>query len=130
MPELKPGFPVGMLDLETDRQGNFWLGMMFQGALAKFDRKTREVPVLSDLPKAANDNVAQLNMVTTKSDVSTARSGPTMPATSDIYRVDLKTGQYQHFVPYADLPTDSPQAHRPHAIYGLASDSHEQPVLH
>jgi virginiamycin B lyase len=33
VPTLKKGFPVGMLDLETDKQGNFWLGVMFQGQL-------------------------------------------------------------------------------------------------
>lgn len=120
---LKPGFPVGMLDLETDRQGNFWLGTMFQGALVKFDRKTRKFQSWS-LPKAANDDVAQINMVTTKSDVS-GKVWTNNVGHGDIYRLDLKIGQYQHFVPYADLPTDLPQAHRPHAIYGLASDSHD-----
>ncbi|HEY3918589.1 MAG TPA: carboxypeptidase regulatory-like domain-containing protein [Stellaceae bacterium] len=120
---LKPGYPVGMLDLERDHQGNFWLGAMFQGALAKFDRKTDKFQFWS-LPKAANDDVAQINMVTTKSDVS-GKVWTNNVGHGDIYRLDLKTGQYQHFMPYSDLPADSPMAHRPHAIYGLASDSHD-----
>lgn len=120
---LKPGYPVGMLDLEADRQGNFWLGTMFQGAIVKFDRKTQKFQSWS-LPKAANDDVAQINMVTTKSDVS-GKVWTNNVGHGDIYRLDLKTGQYQHFEPYKDLPADSPQAHRPHAIYGLASDSHD-----
>src|SRR5215470_8317328 len=42
VPELKPGYPTGMLDLEEDKDGQFWLGMMFQGALARFDPKTEK----------------------------------------------------------------------------------------
>ena len=52
VPELKPGYPVGLLDLELDKAGNIWFGMMYQGAIAKFDPKTDEVPVLSGAARA------------------------------------------------------------------------------
>jgi virginiamycin B lyase len=120
---LKPGYPVGMLDLERDHEGNFWLGAMFQGALAKFDHKTATFEFWP-LPKDVNDAVAQINMVTTKSNVS-GKVWTNNVGHGDIYRLDLKTGQYEHFTPYKDLPADSPLVHRPHAIYGLASDSHD-----
>ncbi len=40
--EFKPGFPVGTLDIGIDKGGDFWIGMMFQGAIAKFDPKTEQ----------------------------------------------------------------------------------------
>src|SRR5712691_49863 len=40
LPVLKPGYPVGTLDLETDKAGNIWVAMMYQGGVARFDKKT------------------------------------------------------------------------------------------
>ncbi|MEA2988838.1 MAG: virginiamycin lyase, partial [Alphaproteobacteria bacterium] len=37
VPELKKGWPTGMLGLRQDKEGNMWIGMMYQGAIAKFD---------------------------------------------------------------------------------------------
>jgi streptogramin lyase len=122
VPTLKKGFPVGMLDLETDKKGNFWLGVMFQGAIAKFDRNTKKFKLWS-LPKESNDDVAQINMVTTQSEVD-GRVWTNNVGHGDIYRLDIKTGKMEHFEPYKNLPADWPQAKRPHAIYGLAADSH------
>ena len=33
IPVIKDGFPVGTLDLEADRDGNLWVGLMYQGGL-------------------------------------------------------------------------------------------------
>ncbi len=121
--QLKANYPVGMLDLERDKDGNFWLGVMFQGAIARFDPRAKKFTYWS-LPKAANDDVAQINMVTTQSHVS-GKVWTNNVGHGDIYRLDLKSGQMEHFEPYKGLPDDSPQAHRPHAIYGLAADSHD-----
>src|SRR3989442_1179525 len=42
LPNLKQGWPTGMLDLEPDTHGNLWLALMYQGGVAKFDRKTEK----------------------------------------------------------------------------------------
>jgi len=42
IPVLKPDHPKGTLDLETDPDGNLWIGMMYQGGMARFDRKTEQ----------------------------------------------------------------------------------------
>jgi len=123
VPTLKKGYPVGLLDLETDKKGNFWLGAMFQGALAEFDRNTKQFKIFS-LPKAVNDDVAQINMVTTESNVD-GKVWTNNVGHGDIYRLDIATGKMEHFEPYKNLPDDSPQANRPHAIYGLNADSHD-----
>jgi len=121
VPTLKKGYPVGMLDLETDHQGNFWLGVMFQGAIAKFDRNTKRFKLWS-LPKEGNDDVAQINMVTTHSEVD-GKIWTNNVGHGDLYRLDVASGKMEHIEPYKGLPADWPQANRPHAIYGLAADS-------
>jgi virginiamycin B lyase len=68
LPELKPGFPTGSLDLNPDKDGNLWLGMMYQAALAKFDPKTEKFQIFPVSPER-NRNDTQLNMVTLRSDV-------------------------------------------------------------
>src|SRR5437879_2741051 len=37
-PIVKPGFPVGMLEVEVDKAGDVWLGTMLQGAFARFNQ--------------------------------------------------------------------------------------------
>ena len=39
-----PTFPTGALALEPDQDGNWWLALMFQGGLARFDPRTQDVP--------------------------------------------------------------------------------------
>jgi virginiamycin B lyase len=124
VPELKPGYPVGSLDIEEDRNGDFWLGMMFQGAIAKFDRKTEEFKTYP-LPAELNNNQAQLNMLglqyAVDGKVWTDNAGP-----QEIERVDLKTGTYERFQPLKGLPgnTMAPGMGRTYSIYGIDSDSH------
>ena len=48
IPVTKPGFPLGTLDLEVDKDDNPWVGMMYQSAIAKFDPQDRQVRDLVD----------------------------------------------------------------------------------
>ena len=52
LPELKKGWPQGSLGLRPDKDGNLWFGMMYQGAIGKFDIKLTES---RDLQPAARD---------------------------------------------------------------------------
>ena len=119
LPELKKGFPTGSLDLETDKDGSMWFGMMYQGALAKFDPKTEKFqffPVAQD----QNKNDTQLNMVTLQYGVDgkmwTNNAGP-----STIMRLDLASGKYESFDPLAMLPGGKSGK----SIYDIAADSHD-----
>jgi virginiamycin B lyase len=117
VPELKPGYPVGLLDIEEDKAGDFWVGMMFQGSLAKFDPKTEQIKTYP-LPPELNDNAAQLNMLGMRYDVD-GKIWTDSAGHYDIFRLDIKTGAYERFEPMKHLP-DS----RPGTIYGIDSDSH------
>ena len=76
LPELKPGAPVGQLDLELDPQGNPWVAMMYQAAVAKLDKTTGKVQVFKLPPEFDNPRV-QIGMLIRGIPTSTARYGST-----------------------------------------------------
>ena len=51
-----------MLGLRPDKDGNMWLGMMYQGAMAKFDIKDKKFTTWSMPPEMQKDQT-QVNMV-------------------------------------------------------------------
>ena len=48
--------------MRFDRDQNLWLGLQFQGGIAKFDRKTEKFQAWS-LPPALNGDHVQINQV-------------------------------------------------------------------
>lgn len=123
LPLLKPGYPEGSLDIEQARDGSFYIGMMYQAAIAKFDPKTGTSKIYA-LPKAWNDNIAQLNMVTMRFDVD-GKMWVDDAGHHDEFRLDLKSGKYEKFDPLASLPGGK----RGHSIYDDAADSHDNLYL-
>jgi len=117
IPVLKPGSPTGSLDLEADADGNLWLAMMFQAALARFDMKTKTFkifPVDGDL----NDDAMQLSMVMPRSAGVDGKVWTNDVARQSIMRLDLASGKYQRIDPFTLLPKG-----RLHAPYGMAADA-------
>ena len=78
IPVLKAGFPVGTLDLKTDRAGNLWVGMMYQAGVARFDKKTETFKVWS-IPKEWQTDAAQSGHLDPSARMSTARCGSRTP---------------------------------------------------
>jgi virginiamycin B lyase len=117
LPELKQGFPTGSLDLKLDRDGSMWFGMMYQGALAKFDPATEKFQIFP-VSKERNKDDTQLNMLTMNYGIDgkmwTNDAGP-----STILRLDLASGKYENFDPLALLPGG--RANK--SIYDIAADS-------
>jgi virginiamycin B lyase len=62
IPILKPGSPTGELVLRPDQDGNLWIGMMYQGGFAKFDRKTEKFQTWS-MPPDQNKDYTQINQI-------------------------------------------------------------------
>lgn len=113
VPTLKPGFANGELDLELDKAGNFWMGMMLQAGVAEFDPRTKTFKTWP-MPAQWNDDAAQIAMVTPP-------SADGIMWTNDVdkdstHRLNLKTGQWETFGPLTD------GKHRI-GIYGLYADS-------
>ena len=115
VPELKKGSPVGSLSLRNDREGNLWLGMMYQSAIAKFDRKAEKFQTWP-IPPELNEANTQVNMtspwnIAVDNKVWTQNNG-----FAGVHRVDLKTGKWETWEPFKQ----SPQGHN---IYDVIADS-------
>jgi len=118
VPVTKPGAPAGALDLGFDPEGNVWLGMMYQGGIAKFDRKTEKFQTWN-APKFMENNEARLAMVDAR---NFNLDGKVWIGGDNEYQLDVKTGEW-YTVDYSKgLPKDGPRADRL-SSYGVISDS-------
>jgi len=118
VPVTKPGAPAGALDLRFDPDQNVWIGMMYQGSIAKFDRKTEKFQTWS-APKFMENDEARLAMV---DPVHINLDGKVWIGGDDEFRLDVKTGEW-YTVDYSrGLPKDGPPADRL-GSYGVISDS-------
>jgi streptogramin lyase len=117
LPITKPGAPLGSLDLVLDKQENIWLGTMYQGSLARFDRQTKTFTTWGS-PDFKNRDEARIAMV--------------MPINSDVdgqvwiggdneYQVDVKTGEWKT-VDYGVGVGDKALV-KELSSYGVSSDS-------
>ncbi len=117
LPITKPGAPLGSLDLVLDKQENIWMGTMYQGNLAKYDRKTKTFQTWGS-PDFKNRDEARIAMV--------------MPINSDVdgqvwiggdneYQVDVKTGEWKT-VDYGVGLNDAALV-KQLSSYGVSSDS-------
>jgi streptogramin lyase len=115
--DFKPNAPVGQLSLEFDKEGQLWFDTMYQGAIGTMNPKTGAIKYYP-LPPKWNDNTIQLNFVGLRHDVDGKVWTKTV-GSSDVFRLDLATGNWERFHPIADLP---PGPH--YGIYQVISDSH------
>jgi len=114
LPLLRPDQPKGSLDLEFDPDTNIWIGLSYQGGAAKIDRKTKQV---TTYPLNAEwlDITTQTNMVTPTHMYVDGKIWMTDTATRNLYRLDIKTGQWENL-------GISKVADRQISGYGLPSD--------
>jgi len=101
LPEHKPGFPTGGLGLRSDRDGNLWLGNMYQATLVKFDRRT-ETFRFWPLPPDQNIDAAQVNMVSAQSSHVDGKVWAQNNGFAGIHRLDLVTGAIETWRPFKD----------------------------
>lgn len=113
VPVLKPDSPKGELALRPDDDGNLWVGMMYQGAVAKFDRKTEKFQTWS-LPPEDNKNYTQINQVDAMHSKVDGKVWVQDAGTYSLRQLDPITGKFEVFQPF---PAPSPN------IYDVISDS-------
>ena len=115
-PVIKPGFPTGALALEQDVGGNWWLALMFQSGLMRFDVATgtfRHFPV----PAALDGNAMQQSLVMPGRANVDGKVWTNDVARGAILRLDVASGNYEQFDPFAAMKG------RQHSPYGLAADA-------
>ena len=113
VPVLKPGSPVGELALRPDQDGNFWVGMMYQGAAAKFDPKTAKFQTFS-LPAEDNKDYTQINQVDAMHSKVDGKVWVQDAGEYSLRQLDPVTGKFKVYRPF---PAPSPN------IYDVISDS-------
>ena len=117
IPELKKGFPRGTLDLQSDKDQNLWVSLMYQGGIAKFDRKAEKFTVYP-VPKEWQGNHTQQSMVSPTNSHVDGKVWTNNQDTHSIYRVDVTTGEYENLGEFK-----IPGENRTINAYGIPSDS-------
>src|ERR1700741_1794023 len=117
IPESKPGFPTGLLGLRSDKQGNLWLGNMYQAQIVKFDRKTQKFTIWK-LPPEQNIDAAQVNMVSPQYAHVDGKVWTQNNGFAGVHRLDTKTGKIETWEPFKSVAKGEP-----HNIYDVIPDS-------
>ena len=117
IPEHKPGFPTGLLGLRSDRDGNLWLGNMYQAVIVKFDRKTEKFQFWK-LPPEQNIDAAQINMVSPQSSHVDGKVWTQNNGFAGVHRLDIASGKIETWEPFKNAPKGEP-----HNIYDVIPDA-------
>jgi streptogramin lyase len=117
LPITKPGAPVGSLDLVFDKAGDIWMGTMYQGSLAKFDRRTKTFQTWGSPTYRERDEARIAMVMPINHDVD----GQVWIGGDNEYQVDVKTGEWKT-IDYS-VGLSDPAVARQLSSYGVASDS-------
>jgi virginiamycin B lyase len=117
IPITKPGAPVGSLDMVFDKEENVWMGTMYQGSLAKFDRKTQKFQTWGS-PTFKERDEARIAMIMP---INNGVDDVVWIGGDSEYRVNVKTGEWQAIDYEASQPKD--KIVKGLSAYGVASDS-------
>src|SRR6202047_3321325 len=117
IPETKKGFPVGTLNLEFDSNDNPWVGVMYQSAIAKFDKKTETFKTWST-PQDWDTNMGQLGHLALEGTPVDNKVWIKNSDGGNIYRLDLGSNKMENLGAFKDPRTD-----RRIGTYGLHSDA-------
>jgi streptogramin lyase len=99
LPLLKPKLPTGSLALRLDEDQNLWMGMQFQGGVAKFDQQTQKFQTWS-LPPELNGDHVQINQVSPEHHHVDGKVWLQDAGTYTVLRLDEKSGKFEVFEPF------------------------------
>jgi virginiamycin B lyase len=115
-PMIKKAAPTGSLALEPDRDGNWWLAVMFQTGLVRFNVKDNTFKVFP-LPDDINNSDAQQSMVQPRQAHVDGKVWTTEIGRQVILRLDVASGKYELVDPFKFMPVGTN-----HSPYGLTVD--------
>jgi len=101
LPVLKPGYPLGTLDLETDKAGNLWLAMMYQGGVARFDKRTETFQTWA-VPKEWQTDATQQAFVSPNASHVDGKVWVKNSDRAQILRLDPAAGTWEHLGSFKD----------------------------
>ena len=123
IPVVKPGWSEGTLDLEIDRDDNPWVGVMYQSAIAKFDRKTEKFRMWST-PKEWDSDAGQLGHIAIEGTHSDNKVWIKNSDGGHIYRLDLASNNMENLGAFKD-----PRSGKRIGTYGIHSDAQNNAYL-
>jgi virginiamycin B lyase len=116
IPVLKPEQPKGGLDIEFEPgQKNVWLSLMYQAGVARIDRQTHEV-TMYPFPKEWQSPSTQASMVSPQHADVDGKVLSNNQEMHGIYRLDVKSGQYE------DLGQSKDLGGKQISAYGMPTD--------
>ena len=116
IPVLKKGFPTGTLDLQLDKEENLWVSLMYQGGIARFDRKSEKFRIFS-LPKEWQRDHTQQSMVSPTYSHVDGKVWTNNQDDHSILRLDLATGEFENLGAFK-----IPGENRTINAYGMPAD--------
>lgn len=119
IPVVKPNAIKGNLDLALDEDQNVWMGMVFQGAVAKFDKKTEKFQVFS-LPPELNADYRELTFLSPEHSHVDGKVWINDSGTYTQFRLDVASGKFEGFEPF---PIPRPN------VYAITSDAQNNAYL-
>src|ERR1051326_2097468 len=123
IPIVKPGSPVGTLDLEFDKDDNPWIGVMYQSAIAKFDKKTEKFQFWST-PKEWDTDGGQLGHLAVTGTPLDNKVWIKNSDVGNIYRLDLATSKFENLGNFKD-----PKTGKRIGTYGIHTDQQNNAYL-
>src|SRR6267378_2188625 len=123
IPVVKPGWSEGTLDLEFDKDDNPWVGVMYQSAIAKFDRKSEKFQMWTT-PKEWDTDAGQLGHIAIKGTDTDKKVWIKNSDGGHIYRLDLVSNKMENLGPFKD-----PRSGKRIGTYGIHSDAQNNAYL-
>ncbi len=117
IPQTKKDWPLGTLDLETDKNDDLWIGVMYQASLAKFDKANGTFQTFP-IPKPWDSDGAQFGHLAIN---AAGVDGKVWIKNSDggkIYRMDLANDKFEDLGAFTD-----PKSGKRIGSYGIHADS-------
>ena len=123
IPIVKPGWPVGTLDLEIDKDDNPWVGVMYQSAIAKFDKQTEKFQIWQT-PKDWDTDGGQLGHLAVTGTPIDNKVWIKNSDVGNIYRLDIATNKFENLGNFKD-----PKTGKRIGTYGIHSDQQNNAYL-
>ena len=123
IPVVKPGWPEGTLDLEFDKGDNPWIGLMYQSAIAKFDKKTGKFRVWTT-PQEWDTDGGQLGHLAIEGTNIDNKVWIKNSDVGNIYRLDLISNKMENLGNFKD-----PRTGKRIGTYGIHSDAQNNAYL-
>src|SRR5438034_3792939 len=123
IPVVKPGSPEGTLDLEFDKDDNPWVGVMYQSAIAKFDKKTQKFQMWKT-PQEWDTDGGQLGHLAIDGTPIDNKVWIKNSDVGNIYRLDLISNKMENLGSFKD-----PRTGKRIGTYGIHSDAQNNAYL-